>query len=68
MLEIRSMLQTCCLSGPLLLFCVFMFSLYILVSWEQNNFLYIFFLSASFKTFLMHFVFKSDPIVLLNNA
>lgn len=38
--------------------CVFMFSLYILVSWERDNFLHIFFLSASFKNILMHFVFK----------
>lgn len=38
--------------------CVFMCSLYILVSWERDNFLYIFFLSASFKHFLTHFVFK----------
>lgn len=45
-----------------------MFSVYILVSWERDNFLYIFFLSASFKNILMHFVFKNDLIVLLNNA
>lgn len=45
-----------------------MFSLYILVSWERDNFLYIFFLSASFKNILMHFVFKNDLFVLLNNA